>query len=198
MRKKIGTALIGVGVLAVLCAAALYLWNLKQDKDAGHLADAVLPQMVQQIQERESDTPPDPYSGEMTVSTIDGYDYVGFLTLETLGLELPVMADWSYPQLRLAPCRYYGTAWGGDLVICAHNYQKHFGRLSDLKAGDPILFTDMDGAVTYYAVAETEILQPTDVEKMTDSGYDLTLFSCTYGGKTRVTVRCDRVDAPAA
>jgi hypothetical protein len=25
---------------------------------------------------------------------------------------------------------------------------------------------------------------------MTDGEYDLTLFTCTYGGKSRVTVRC--------
>lgn len=104
------------------------------------------------------------------------------------------MADWSYPQLKLSPCRYYGSVRGGDLVICAHNYQKHFGRLTELAVGDSVLFTDMDGVVTAYTVAETEVLQPTAVEEMTSGDYPLTLFSCTYGGKTRVTVRCQRVE----
>jgi len=29
---------------------------------------------------------------------------------------------------------------------------------------------------------------------MAFNGYDLTLFTCTVGGASRVTVRCDRVD----
>lgn len=29
---------------------------------------------------------------------------------------------------------------------------------------------------------------------MTDAHWDLTLFTCTYGGKSRVTVRCTRAD----
>ena len=37
-----------------------------------------------------------------------------------------------------------------------------------------------------------EILQPTAVEEMTSGDYDLTLFTCTYGGATRFTVRCLR------
>ena len=46
------------------------------------------------------------------------------------------------------------------------------------------------GAVRRYTVAEVTTLEPTAVEQMTDSGYNLTLFTCTYGGKSRVTVRC--------
>lgn len=195
MRKLLGTILICIGVAAILGAAALFMWNRRVDTAAGELAQQVLPQMVETIRENEdASTLPDPYSSEMTAVTIDGYDYVGFLSLEALGLELPVMADWSYPQLKLSPCRYYGSVRGGDLVICAHNYQKHFGRLTELAVGDSVLFTDMDGVVTAYTVAETEVLQPTAVEEMTSGDYPLTLFSCTYGGKTRVTVRCQRVE----
>ena len=31
---------------------------------------------------------------------------------------------------------------------------------------------------------------PTSVQEMTDGDWDLTLFTCTVGGKSRVTVRC--------
>jgi len=39
-----------------------------------------------------------------------------------------------------------------------------------------------------------ETLQPTAVEEMCSGDWDLTLFTCTLGGKFRVTVRCDRVE----
>jgi sortase A len=63
-----------------------------------------------------------------------------------------------------------------------------------LGIGDLVYFTDMDGVVSTYQVEEINILAPTDVEEMTDGGYALTMFTCTYGGKSRVTVRCSRVE----
>ena len=37
------------------------------------------------------------------------------------------------------------------------------------------------------------ILGATAVEDMTAGEYDLTLYTCTYGGENRVALRCDRV-----
>lgn len=51
---------------------------------------------------------------------------------------------------------------------------------------------DMDGVRSDYQVASVEVLAPTAVEEMTSGTYDLTLFTCTYGGRSRVAVRCQR------
>ena len=80
-----------------------------------------------------------------------------------------------------------------DLVIMAHNYDRHFGSLSELRIGDRVSFTDMDAETTLYEVVALDVLAPTDIEVMTAGEYDLTLFTCTYGGKSRVTVRCNRI-----
>jgi sortase A len=127
---------------------------------------------------------------EMPVKMIKGKKYIGILEMPTLNLMLPVLSEWSYPNLKLAPCRYTGSAYESNMVIAAHNYLTHFGRLKELNIGDTIIFKDMDGNRFVYEVYETEILQPTDIDKMKDGGYDLTLFTCTIGGKTRYTVRC--------
>ena len=39
----------------------------------------------------------------------------------------------------------------------------------------------------------TSILQPDDVDAVQNSGYPLVLYSCTYSGKTRLTVFCKTV-----
>ena len=75
----------------------------------------------------------------------------------------------------------------------AHNYSSHFGGLSQLSEGDSVIFTDMDGVTTNYQVVAQDILAPYAVEEMTSGDYDLTLFTCTYGGQSRVTVYCDIV-----
>ena len=133
---------------------------------------------------------------EMPVESIDGLDMVGILSLQSLGIELPVCNDWNYPNLRKCPCRYVGKAYTDDFVICAHNYDRHFGRLRNLNYGDKITFTDMDGNVFTYQVTEILDLEPHAIEEMTEGDWDLTLFTCTLGGASRVTVRCERQAAP--
>ena len=109
-----------------------------------------------------------------------------------IGIDLPVMSEWSYPRLKIAPCRQFGSSRTDDLVIAAHNYESHFGKLTSLTAGDSVTFTDMDGIVNEYVVNKVEVLDPHSVEEVEHSGYALVLYTCTYGGKTRVTVFCDR------
>ncbi|MCD7883903.1 MAG: sortase, partial [Lachnospiraceae bacterium] len=84
---------------------------------------------------------------EMATVEIDGYAYIGTLSISRFGLELPVMAEWSYAGLKIAPGRYSGSVWTDDLVLCGHNYERHFGSLKELNAGDTISFTDVDGNV---------------------------------------------------
>lgn len=178
-----------LGAVLVLAALSLFLWNRWEDGRAGASVDEILTQIEAAVEEGKTD--PDSTSDDMTERMIDGYSYIGVLTIPSLGLELPVMSDWSYPQLRIAPCRYSGSVATGDLVIAAHNYSRHFGSIKNLTAGDKVYFADLNGAVTAYEVVEVDILNPTAIEEMTDSGFDLTLFTCTYGGKSRVTVRCN-------
>ena len=53
--------------------------------------------------------------------------------------------------------------------------------------------TDMEGIVNCYQVEKIETLEPTDVDAVQNSSYDLVLYTCTYGGATRVTAFCNRV-----
>lgn len=130
---------------------------------------------------------------EMPTMKIDGNRYIGYIELPTLNLSLPVMSDWSYPKLRIAPCRYFGSAYDDTLVILAHNYARHFGSINKLSIGDPVQFVDASGNIYSYTVAKLETLEKYDVNEMIQSDYDLSLFTCTYGGKYRTTIRLNRI-----
>lgn len=130
---------------------------------------------------------------EMPTCQVDGNLYIGLLEIPKLNLVLPVIDQCSEGNLKLAPCRYAGSVYEPDFVICAHNYTAHFGSLGSLGADDVVLFTDLDGSVFSYAVTSVEVLAPTEVEAMTQSGWDLTLFTCTVGGQSRLAVRCQLV-----
>lgn len=131
---------------------------------------------------------------EMPVETIDGVDLVGVLRIPALELELPVINEWSYSNLKTAPCRYSGSAYLNNLIICGHNYSAHFGNLKNLSEGDLATFTDMDGNVFTYKVVERETLLPTSVEALESGDWDLTLFTCTVGGQSRAVIRFERED----
>lgn len=129
---------------------------------------------------------------DMPVAEIDGNAYVGVISIPAIDREMPVFDEWNYSNLKSGPCRYIGTAYLDNMVICAHNYGYHFGPLKELSYGDAVTFTDMDGNVFEYRVVEIETVDPYDVEKMITGDWDLTLFTCTLGGAARVTVRCEK------
>lgn len=129
---------------------------------------------------------------DMPVTVVDGVGYVGVLSIPQIEHEFPNISDWSYDHLKIAPCRYSGTAYNGSLVICAHNYDPHFGQIRNLSLGSSLSLTDMDGNRFEYLVSEIETLRPTQVEDMKTGDWDLTLFTCTIGGRSRLAVRCIR------
>ena len=208
MRSK-GTLPILLGLLMIVSALGLSAYNVY---DARHAEEAALetvayirearpipkstftPELMQHLDE-EVEIPDyilNPKM-EMPVMHHDGWDYIATITIPSLELEIPVISKWSYPALRVAPCRYTGSAYLDNLVIAGHNYASHFGRLNELSEGEQVLLTDSDGNTFTYQVKSREILQPTAIEEMVEGDWDLTLFTCTVGGKARVTVRCDKV-----
>ena len=128
---------------------------------------------------------------EVLLDDFDNAACIGILEIPSLDLELPVLSEWSYPNLKLAPCRYAGSAYTDNLVIAAHNYQTHFGKLKSVREGSEVSFTDAAGNKFVYHVAAVEALTPQSVEEMTAGEWPLTLFTCTPDGKNRVTVRCE-------
>ncbi len=186
--SKRGKICTGIGWLLLAAALFLAVYNLWSDVKAGKTADTVLEQLMPEIEEEESYIPNSEM--DMPEKEIDGQKYIGVLQIPALSLELPIISEWSYPNLKIAPCRYTGSAYQNNLVIAAHNYSSHFGRLKNLSPGDEVTFTDVDGNVFRYEVAELETLSPFSIEEMTDSDWDLTLFTCTVGGQSRVTLRC--------
>lgn len=194
MAKKAGIALVLAGTVVIGSALSLLLYNRMEDAQAGQNAENLLGKVQEEIRQTtgEDNTPEVSQPEEMPVVEIDGYGYIGYLTIPALDLELPVMSEWDYTRLKLAPCRQFGSTRTDDLVIAGHNYKKHFGYLSELKPGDTVIFTEMDGAENTYAVEEIKTLEPTQVDEVQNSGYDLVLYTCTYSGATRTTVFCNR------
>ena len=187
MKRKVAIALIAIGVLAVFSATALWGYNLYESERAKNSAQDIMQSLLQQVDPQTED---DPFNDNMKVVDIDGYGYIGYLSIPALDLELPIMSTYDYTRLKLAPCRYYGSAKSDNLVIAAHNYKNHFGYIGKLAAGDAVYLTDMEDTVYRYRVTAIEILPPTATDQVKDSGDALVLYTCNYSGNKRIVVRC--------
>lgn len=190
MAKRIGMLCVILGFCCLFSAVGLIAYNRMEEKSA-EVASAAMLQGVQEVTKAHGDAPAVEYPAEMPTVDVDGNPCVGILSIPVLELELPVLTDWSYAKLKIAPCHYFGSCYEENFVIAAHNYQSHFGRLSELQPGDLILFTDVSGNVFCYEVVLLETLLPEATKEMITSGFDLSLYTCTTGGGSRVTVRCN-------
>ena len=187
MPKKSGVILISLGAVLILAALLLFLYNRSEDRRAGQEAESLLEDVRSSMAANADPEPQEEPAEEIT------YDYAGVIAIPDLSLELPVIDQWSYARLKVAPCRQSGAAPDGDLVIAAHNYKSHFGYLDRLQPGASVIFTDMEGTVYRYVVEEIRRLEPEDAEDVSSvfsSEYPLVLYTCTPGGKARVAVFC--------
>ena len=210
MRQKIGKICMVLGALLILAAAALLAYNKWDAARADKAAQQALGELEQTLtttveEKAKSETvvlqPELDPAQPMTETELDDWSYIGYLSIPSIGLDLPVMSEWSYAGLKIAPGRYSGSTYADNMVVCAHNYAKHFSPIKWLAEGTPVYFTDMDGMRWSYEVSYVENLQPTQIEKMTEKtedsdNWDLTLFTCTTGGRARCAVRCVRTGCP--
>lgn len=132
-------------------------------------------------------------SYEMGTVTVNGYEYIGYITIPAINLELPVMAKWDYKRLKIAPCVHMGSYKSQDLVIAGHNFERHFGHIYKLGHGDLLILTTAEGTVRTYLCTQVLQLEPYEINKLKSGDWDLTLYTCTYGGRHRIVVRFTEV-----
>ena len=205
-KNQIGKIFTITGLLLFAAALALSVYNLWDGYRAEQSREKLLEEYRdknqnisgegEQAEESDGQIPdyqlnPEREMPEITLEDLDGAACIGVLEIPKIDLKLPVLSEWSYPLLKKAPCRYSGSAYLDNLVIAAHNYRTHFGKLKELETGDEVIFTDAAGNRFEYKVAAVEALTPQSVEDMTSGEWALSLFTCTLDGKNRVTVRCD-------
>lgn len=199
-REKRGKIFITIGLFLITVALLLTAFNLYDGYRAGRCANDILNILIDQIEEANvissegsNNLPPDYVINpdmEMPMLKIDGKYYIGILEIPSLELTLPVISEWNYSNLKIAPCRYSGSSYKGNFTIAAHNYFSHFGKIKNLQIGEQITFIDVRKREFSYEVRAVEILEPTAVKDMVNDSWDMTLFTCNTSGQARVAVRC--------
>ncbi|RKM61182.1 sortase [Butyrivibrio sp. CB08] len=188
MKKISGYIYIAIGALLIIIAAVIVKNNFDENAKAGAASDELLQGVIEQMPEVAIGTH---FKGAMPIADVDGRSFVGTVQIPSLGLILPIQDQWSKENAKVAICRYSGSVYENDLIVCGHNYVEHFGRLPELEIGSDVIVTDMNGISFHFVVSNIETLGAYDTEKMESGQWDFTMFTCTVGGSNRVTVRCE-------
>ncbi|MBQ1188427.1 MAG: sortase [Peptococcaceae bacterium] len=196
MNYKKSQLLVIIGLCFIMAGLLLAAYNLYDAARASASVSQVIENIDTGQELKENEIPDYILNPQMAMpeQEIDGHKYIGTLEVPACSLTLPVISKWSYPDLKIAPCRYKGSAYLDNMIIAAHNYPSHFGNLKNLQPMDAIVFTDIDGNSFRYQVVEKEVLKSTAIEEMEAGEWDLTLFTCTIGGADRITIRCEKTE----
>ena len=134
-----------------------------------------------------------------TYTSKDGVKYTteAILKIPKINIEYPVLSATSDALLFVSLNKYWGPQPNevGNYCIVGHYYEngKMFGKLHKLKNGDKAELTDLSGNTLKYQVYNKYVVEPTDTRctsQLTDGRKELTLITCTNGGKQRLIVKC--------
>ncbi len=199
---KKGKVLIGIGIVLIIAAMGLWGYNIYTDMSAEKTVQEALVEINNMYENSEpfyEESTDIPYyvlnpKVEMGSVKVGDYEYIGVLTVPSFSLELPIISDWSYPALKVSPCRFSGSVYEDDMILAGHNYNSHFKKIRELQVGDKVEFRDIDMNTFEYAVVEKETLSDVDLEKLEGGDWDLSLFTCVASGSARMVIRCEKIN----
>lgn len=120
------------------------------------------------------------------------YDVIATLNIASLGIKYPILSTTSETLLKVALNKYWGANPNevGNMCILGHNYEntKFFSKLPNIKIGDMIQITDLEGQTLDYTVYETDIIDPYDnscTSQLTNGHTEITLITCYNKGAQR-------------
>lgn len=191
MKNRLTRILSCIGIVLVVCSISLCAYNIydsfrsyfvsQQKMNRYHVEKMSVGSIPDYVLNPDMDMP------EVDV---DGMSCVGTLEIPSLDLNLCVTSTFSDENMKQLPCRYYGSIYKKNMVIIAHNYWFHFGRLNTLKSGDEVIFTDASGNQFKYSVDAMDVVSPESVAEVTNGKWPLTLVTCTLDSQNRIVVRC--------
>lgn len=191
MKNRLYRYVSWIGIFCVVCSISLCAYNVydsfrsyfvsKQKMNAYHVVKTSVGSIPDYVLNPDM---------EMPEVDVDGISCIGTLEIPSLDLNLCVTSTFSDENMKQLPCRYYGSIYKSNMVIVAHNYWFHFGRLNTLKSGDVVIFTDVSGNCFKYSVAAMDVVGPESVAEVTNGKWPLTLVTCTLDSQNRIVVRC--------
>ncbi len=164
---------------------------------------------VEQVEQEQEQSPKqnqtqvlDKFNTVYKTSSGTQYKVDSILNIPSLGINYPVISDCTTELLKISLNKFWGGEPNevGNYCIVGHNYDGKdifFGKLNRIQNGDIVELEDKQGRKLQYQVYNKFIVQPTDVactSQLTNGKTEMTLITCSEGGKTRLIVKCREVE----
>ena len=134
-------------------------------------------------------------------ATYKGFKVVGKLEMPSINIRYPILDVITHANaIEVSVGILYGPGVNrpGNTAIIGHNYNNglFFGRNKNLKVGDKIYITDMEGNRLEYTIYNKYYTPESDtswITRQTDGKIEVTLATCDATGANRLIV-CARVE----
>lgn len=220
MKKIISKILICIGVLVILGGAGFMAYpaitTYLSTEDSNKYLDVLDKQIIENAKKiststDEADakekkslklTTKDLYKGSSkeVQEILKRQHLIGIITIKKLGIRFPIAEGTKRDNIRSSIGRLEQSSpieqRGGNCVLAGHRggiYGEFFKNIHMLKKGDKVKIITLDGTVYEYAMFDSKVINPTQVDeacRIYPNDTVLTLLSCTENGKRRLIVRC--------
>ncbi len=148
--------LAAVGIVILIAGCGLLGWSTADASAAQDRSATVCAALLTQLDSSIPASPEDEAGiDSLPVLNTQGIDVAGRLQSADGTLDVPVAAKGA--DARIAPVLNEGRT--GELVAEGRSYQGGLGSIDSMKQGSSLTFTQMDGTVRTYRVADTGTLQ---------------------------------------
>ena len=128
----------------------------------------------------------------MATLSVDGNDFIGILEMPKYGSVLPVGGQWG--SVSKYPCLYDGNIYERTIKIGATTQKGQYDFFREISVGDSLLFTDMEGNLYSYSVADILYSKDAHSSTLNQKDAELTLFIKNLYAFEYIVVFCDVSD----
>ena len=148
--------LAAVGIVVLIAGCGLLGWSTADASAAQDRSATVCAALLAQLDSSIPASPEDEAGiDSLPVLNTQGIDVAG--RLQSAGGTLDVSVAAKGADARITPALNEGRT--GELVVEGRSYQGGLGSIDSMKQGSSLTFTQMDGTVRTYRVADTGTLQ---------------------------------------
>lgn len=188
--RRSGKILLLLGVLLMICSLGVF-FLLQYRTTQAESINAEIVQIMDTIlidrREGEIDLEREP---EMPVLEIKDEDFIALLEIPSHGLRLPICNIWDKEKVITYPCRFYGSAYDGTLIVGGYDQTGQFDFFDRIQDGAGVMVTDMTGSTFSYTVSRVERSDSADAQVLLNEDTDLTLFVRDAQSLEYIIVRC--------
>lgn len=217
-KKRIYKIQFVLSILIVLVLTSYYVYSEYDKRKGEALSKEILNNissiddttinddtLIVALNDAVEEIPPEQLEKFNTIyKTANGTEYRvdSIINIPSLEINYPVLSHSSDELLKISLNKFWGGEPNsvGNYCIVGHNYDGKdifFGKLHKIQNGDIVELEDKTGQILQYKVYNKFIVQPTDVactSQLTNGKKEMTLITCSDGGKTRLIVKCRAVE----